>query len=176
VGDPAGARHHGPDRPGEPSDLGPELGDLLVDPAGTPLSDDDWFWSLHDPELQVRDGALEVLLYDNGGRRPGAAYSRVARYRLAAPGRVELLWEWTEPRWYEPNFGSVMTLPDGHVLIGTGHCVDCGTPGDFAWVAEVDPATQGVVWRLDFTGDDDSLYRADYIDGCAIFANRRTCP
>jgi hypothetical protein len=156
--------------------LGPGLTDQLVDPDGQPLSDDDWFWSLHDPEVQVRDGAIEILLYDNGGRRPGAPYSRAARYRLSAPGTVELLWEWTEPRWYEPNFGSVQTLPDGHVLIGTGHCVDCGTPGDTAWVAEVDPVTQSVVWRLDLTGDDDSLYRAEYIDGCAIFANRRACP
>jgi hypothetical protein len=60
------------------------------------------------------------------------------------------------------------------VLVATGHTTGQGTgPG---WILEVDPATDEVVWRLDFTSWTDGLYRAERIDGCAVFGNVRTCP
>lgn len=156
--------------------VGPEIGMTLLDESGDPRPETDWFWGMHAPEIVVAGDALQMLVYDNGGRRPGAGlYSRVARY-LVQGETAAMSWEWSEPRWYEPNFGSVETLPDGHVLIGTGHCVDCGEPGDTAWIVEVDPETDGVVWRLDLGRGDESLYRATALSGCEIFANTSLCP
>jgi hypothetical protein len=31
------------------------------------------------------------------------------------------------------------------------------------------------VWRLDFTESTDTLYRAQWVDGCSLFANQRFC-
>ena len=69
-----------------------------------------------------------------------------------------------------------VTLPDGHVLVATGHCYDCGLTGDRSWIAEVDPVTDAVVWRLDFGSEEDGISRAQLVDGCALFANARYCP
>ena len=118
----------------------------------------------------------EVLVYDNGASRPGRLeVSRVARFRRVDDHTAQLVWQWGEGGWSEPNFGSAVTMPDGHVFVGTGHCADCGDPGDTAWMLEVDPETDEVVWRYDFTDEQDSLYRAQPIPGCQVFTNRRYC-
>lgn len=157
-------------------DFGPQLGIDLVDTNGDPLPIQRWFWGQHAPEF---DGDT-VLVYDNGGRRPGGGtrgfYSRAAKYRRVDATTAELVWDWSELGWYETNFGSVVTMPNGHVLIGTGHCGDCVPIGDVAWIVELDPVAGDPVWRFDFSGDRDSLYRAQPIDGCAPFANARFCP
>ncbi|MEZ4235261.1 MAG: aryl-sulfate sulfotransferase [Myxococcota bacterium] len=155
--------------------FGPDRGVALQLPDGTAAADTEWFWGQHAPQIQ---GDL-VTVYDNGGRRPGGLrYSRIARYRQLAPDRAELVWDWTEPGWYETNFGSVIDVPDtdGHVLVGTGHCGSCPPAGDASWIAEVDPATGSVVWRFDFVDDAYSVYRAQPLSGCGLFANRRYCP
>ncbi|MEQ1507709.1 MAG: aryl-sulfate sulfotransferase, partial [Myxococcota bacterium] len=152
--------------------FGPEEGLDLVDPSGGPLPPTDWFWGQHAPEIVGN----RFLVYDNGGRRPGAGlYSRVAEYVRTSATEVQLAWDWTEPGWYEPNFGSAVTMPNGHVLVATGHCGDCEPKGDAAWILELDPGAGTVVWRFDLTGDD-SVYRGQPIDGCGIFANVRWCP
>lgn len=46
----------------------------------------------------------------------------------------------------------------------------------FAFVLEVDPTTNEVLRRLDFTDARGSLYRAQWVDGCDLFANARYCP
>lgn len=154
------------------SAFGPDTGLALVDGDGQPLPPEKWFWGQHAPEIR----GSEFLVYDNGGRRPGAGrYSRVAKYRQLSPTTVELLWDWTESGWYETNFGSVVTMPDTHVLIGTGHCGNCAPAGDTAWMLELDPASGEVVWRFDLGTASDSLYRAQPIGGCEIFANARWC-
>ncbi|MEZ4238371.1 MAG: aryl-sulfate sulfotransferase [Myxococcota bacterium] len=155
--------------------FGPDRGYALEHVDGTAADEAEWFWGQHAPEI-VGD---TFTVYDNGGRRPGSRrYSRVARYRRLGDDRAVLLWDWTEPGWYETNFGSVAAVPDsdGHVLVGTGHCGDCDPDGDTSWVAELDPRSGEVVWRLDFTSDGHSLYRAQPLGGCEVFANRRTCP
>ena len=66
-------------------------------------------------------------------------------------------------------------MSNGNVLVGTGHCGNCDPGGDKGWIVELDPESLAVVWRMDFATDQDSLYRAQPIDGCAIFANARWC-
>jgi hypothetical protein len=152
--------------------FGPNEGIKLYGADGTEAPDQAWFWGQHGPEFR----GDEILLYDNGGKRPGSQQvSRVVRLRRVDATTAQVLWDWTEPGWYEPNFGSVVTMADGHVLVGTGHCGDCDPVGDTAWIAEVDPGTDRAVWRLDFSRDDDSMYRAQPLSGCAVFANRRFC-
>lgn len=151
--------------------LGSGAGGKLLGRDGEVLPDPAWFWGQHAPEFRGED----LWVYDNGASRPGTQQvSRVMWLRRLDPENTQLLWEWSEPGWYEPNFGSVNALPDGHVLVGTGHCADCGDPGDVAWIAEIDPTTNAVVWRFDFTRDDDTLYRAAPVDGCSL-PNRRYC-
>lgn len=153
--------------------LGPHA---LVDPGGAPLGEDEWFWGQHAPEIVGRS----LLVYDNGNHRPaGERRSRVVAYSLDGPDRATRLWSWTEPRWFEPNFGSAQSLSRGTVLVATGHSPDApGTGGenDHGWFAEIDPAAGDVVWRLDFGSWSDTTYRARFVPGCELFANRRYCP
>ena len=88
------------------------------------------------------------------------------------------MWSYEEPGWSEPIWGDVDRLPNGNVLISQGHCYDCGgvDPKRRSAVIEVDPDDDTVVWRLDFSEERDGLYRADRVDGCAVFANQRFCP
>jgi hypothetical protein len=147
----------------------------LVDPEGRELPDTEWFWGQHAPEIVGRD----LLVYDNGPYREPPRYSRVVAYHLDDPGQATLRWSWTEPGWYEPNFGSVQTLPGGTVLVATGHASHvAGTGGeaDHGWLAELDPAAGEVVWRLDFDAWYHTTYRAQFVDGCALFVNERYCP
>lgn len=154
--------------------VGDAGGQRLFDPDGGELPPTEWWQGQHAPEYR----GAEVLVFDNGAFRPGPRHTRVARYTLAGD-RATLAWSWTEPGWYEPNYGSVQTLPSGHVVVGSGHSwtVD-GTGGASgrSFVAEVDPETDEVVWRLRFAEAPDTLYRAQLLDGCALFSDASLCP
>ncbi len=155
--------------------LGPGLGVRLVDPGGAALPELDLFTVTHDPEIRGE----HLLVFDNGGDRPQARESRVSRYRLLAEDALELEWSWTEPGWFEPSFGSVQTLPDGTVLLGSGHDADLPASGGRsrrAFVAQLDGPAGRVIRRLDLSTAEDGLYRARFVDGCAVFANRGVCP
>jgi hypothetical protein len=155
--------------------LGPNRDFALLDADGQPADASDWFYMPHDPE---KDGD-DWLFHDNGVHRPGGDSPRVVELAVDQDARTATVgWQWTEPGWYEPIWGDADRLPDGHVLITKGHCDDCdgGTPGAKTELLEVDPTTDEVVWRLIFDDRDLGAYRAQRIDGCAIFANRRGCP
>jgi hypothetical protein len=156
--------------------FGPDRGITLYEVDGvTPAPPEAWFWGQHAPEFR----GDQVLVYDNGGRRPGPGmYSRVVQYQRLGADATAVAWDWTEPGWYEPNFGSAVTMAgdDGHVLVATGHCNTCDPLGDTSWILELVPSTGEVAWRFDFASDDDSLYRAQPLGGCDAFANARFCP
>ena len=155
------------------------VGDFaLQDPSGAPLGDAEWFFGQHDPEWDPRTSRL--LVYDNGSSRPlgGLPYSRIAEYLLDIPARTATLtWTWTEPNWYEPYYGDADRLPSGHVLVAMGHCNCVEQVADHhSAIAEIDPENDEVVWRLETADPQDGLYRAERIDGCALFANAKYCP
>ncbi len=145
----------------------------LFSTSGEPLPATEWFYGQHAPYASGRD----LLVYDNGSfRQP--RFSRVAAYHLESEQRATLEWSWTEGGWFEPNWGSAAPMGDGHVLVATGHCAYCsGTGGERGrgWMLELDPAAGAPVWRLDFTESTDTLYRAQWVDGCSLFANQRFC-
>jgi len=152
--------------------FGPDRGYALEDESGAPLPEEKWFWGLHAPEIEQ---GLVFTLFDNGASRPGGdKYSRAAMFRRDPSGTATLLWEWTEPGWYEPDFGSVRKTQANSVVIGSGHCIDCPPYDDNAWILEVDMATGDVLWRYDFTDGADTIYRAEAVDRCA-FPNLRYC-
>ncbi len=142
----------------------------LFDETGAPSQD--WFDSAHAPELHLP----KVLLYDNGNDRPGGIpYSRILELevdQLARTARIS--WQWTEDDWFEPLWGDVDQLENGNVFITRGHCLFC-TPGQVSQLLEVDRVTEEVVWRLAFDSEVDGIYRAERIDGCALFDNSAYC-
>jgi len=146
----------------------------LLGPDGEPAGTEDWFYLQHAPELT----GDTLVVYDNGLGRPGGAYSRVVQYRLDVAGRtLQQEWAWTEDAWKEPIWGDADLLDDGHVLVARGHCWDCDSAdvdGRSALI-ELDPSADLATWRLDFDGERDGLYRAQRIDGCAVFASTRWC-
>lgn len=146
----------------------------LVDMAGNPLDDELWFYGQHDPEIDFP----YVLVHDNGDGRPGDDYTRAIELRLDVEDRTATLqWSYEEPGWSEPIWGDVDALSNGNRLISQGHCYDCAgvDPKRRTSVIEVDPRDDAVVWRLDFFDERDGLYRADHVDACAVFSNRRFC-
>jgi hypothetical protein len=152
--------------------LGPDQGYALRDESGATLNGKDWFWGLHAPYVEQ---GLIFTVFDNGGSRPGGElYSRAATFLRDSDDQATLLWEWTEPYWYEPDFGSVQRTAADTVVIGSGHCTDCPPQGDTAWILEVDMETDEVLWRYDFMTDEDTIYRAEAVDRCA-FPNLRYC-
>lgn len=146
----------------------------LVTADGSPDVSEHWFYGQHAPEL-VGD---TLYVYDNGTDRPGGDHTRVVAYRVDLVARtLTQLWEWTEDDWYEPIWGDVDLLPNGHVLVTHGHAEDrsASSPRS-AWIElaiEGDVATP--VWRLDTPAQNHMTYRAEQIDGCAIFANTAYC-
>jgi hypothetical protein len=157
--------------------LGPRGDFTLLDADGRPLSDEHWFHAAHDPEPHAdADGTLRVLFHDNGyGRDTAPPYSQVLELVVDPVARTATrTWTWTEPGWYEPVWGDADELPDGGVLVARGHCRTCGN--GTSEIIEVDRPSGDVDWRLRFTGDPQSLYRAQRIDGCAIFHHVGYCP
>jgi hypothetical protein len=148
----------------------------LFDGAGAPLGDADWFYGQHALEVQ----GDTILLYDNGVRAPvplEEARSRAIELTIDIPGRrADVTWSYSEPGWREPNWGDVDRLGNGNLLIGIGHCWACDESDVHATdVLEVQrDGTE--VWRMSFSNQKDALYRADRLDGCALFRNKRACP
>lgn len=140
----------------------------LVDPAGAPLPDEEFAQCQHGVEV---DGD-RLLVYDNGQDRKT---SRAAEYVVdPAAGTATLAWTWTDG-WFERTLGDVDWLPGGNVLVTQAHpsCwSDVGTSG----IVEIDPASGAEISRMAFPDPDDALYRAERIDGCALFASAKHCP
>ncbi len=149
--------------------LGPTGEFELVAPNGSPLPADQWFDHIHGLN---RYGDL-LYMYDNGWTDQ---QSRAMALRLDTANRkATLAWQWTEYGWYEKHWGDVDELPSGDVLVTMAR--SCSRNSDHPGaLVEVDPDTNDVTWRLDFLDPDDSTYRAEKLDGCAIFANSRYCP
>lgn len=144
----------------------------LVDASGQALPDEQWFQGQHAPH-PVGD---RFLVYDNGTFRSAPRTTRVAAYEQR-DDEVVFLWDWSEPGWFEPNYGSVQWLPRGRVLVGSGHCASCASAqaADRSWIAELDPARGEVLWRASFARAEDTVYRATWVDGCTLFRNQRYC-
>jgi hypothetical protein len=132
-----------------------------------------WFTNLHAIDVFPSPAGDRLFVYDNGS----AGRSRAVAYTLDPAAReATQVFEWTEPTWFEPYWGDADETPDGTVLIAMAHAWCLGGALDHPGaLVEVDEATGEVVWRLDFLDSDDSTYRAQRIDGCAIFANERYC-
>ncbi len=144
----------------------------LVDAAGAPLSSSEF------PQCQhgIESSGSNLLIYDNGNW--GRYYSRIAEYALDTVAmEATMLWTWSEPDWWESTLGDADWMDNGHVWIGAGHS-DCfsSNPGDRTTVLEIDPLTGDKVWELQYAAAQAMAYRADYADGCALFANTRECP
>ena len=154
----------------------------LIDADGSPLPDADWFFGQHDPELHLDATPPTVLVHDNGTLRPGVpGFSRAVELALDLDEMTATpTWEWTEDGWYETAFGDADALPGGNVLIAQGHCYFCteSTPDRRSAIVEVDREHTGpdaVVWRLDFGEEESGIYRAERVDGCALFHNAKYC-
>jgi hypothetical protein len=144
----------------------------LLEADGSPADFSRWFFGQHAPEW---DGE-RLLMYDNGMKRPGGSYSRALQLRVDEAARtLQIDWEFTEPGWFESAWGDVDRLEDGDILILRGHCERCGSRGRTE-VIEVEPDTGEVVWRITFDDPHVTSYRAQRIDGCALFDNLEYCP
>jgi hypothetical protein len=149
----------------------------LLDEAGSPLPEQEWFYSQHGPEL---DGDI-LRVFDNGSARPNSRdFTRAIELEIDQVARTATkVWEWTEDGWYEPFYGDVDGLPSGNVLVGSGHCFDCINTGGTdraAFIAEIERSSGDVVWRADMDDPKDSLYRAQYVPACELFAHAGKCP
>jgi len=159
--------------------LGPTAGsDLgLVDASGAPIIGEAWFYGPHAPERHEGD---RWLLYDNGFGRPGGGSSRAVELVIdEALGHAMVTWSWwgdapPHAAWYEPIWGDIDELPGGHVLLTKGHCASCAED-QRSGLVEVDRASGEVVWWLEHRDQDDAAYRAQRLDGCDLFHNRRYC-
>ncbi len=145
----------------------------LLDSEGSPLGDEHWFHGAHAPEHH----GDRILFHDNGwSRGVSPAYSQVLELVLDVDARTATrTWTWSEPGWYEPAFGDADELDDGGVLIAMGHCGSCGE-SSVSQIVEVDRTSGEVDWRLRFDSSDYGIYRAERIDGCAIFHHTSYCP
>lgn len=155
--------------------FGPNGDFALIDVNGNPLPPEDWTYVQHDPDW-LPDG--RVVMYDNGQGRPSdEPYSRVVEYRVdLEAASVTLLWDWTEPGWYDPVLGDADYLPNGNVLVTKGFNTGW-TPNrdDVSQVLELRPPDE-VVWRLSWTEREWTTFRAQRYEGCDVFANARYCP
>jgi hypothetical protein len=170
---------------GQPTHLlGPGVGFTVEDTSGNALPSAELPHTQHDP--QFTEGPLgpdtRVLLYDNGLHRPGGEYSRVVEYDVDLEREVLIrLWSWTEPDWFDPTMGGVQRLPDDHVLIAQGFNSN-RSPGsqDSSSLVELGPlsasAEREVVWRMDLQDQAWPVYRAERLDGCAVFGHLQQCP
>jgi len=154
--------------------LGPSGDYTLLDEGGEPAEDERWFYNQHDPEFH----GDKVLLYDNGGDRPGEAYSQALELQLDHERRqAQITWSWTEQRWREKKTGDADLLDNGNVLIAMGHTYrDRGEDERSSALVEVERDGDEVVWRLEFDEPTDGIYKAERIDGCAVLNHLGYCP
>ena len=127
-----------------------------------------WFSGQHDPEL-LGD---RLLMHDNGVL---GGESRLVEYALN-DATAQVVWEWTEPGWFEPLWGDADRLPNGTVLVARGHCGFCADAGSGASSIRIlDPATDAITWELAFPDRNWATYRAERVDGCDLFDNDALC-
>ncbi|MCB9685974.1 MAG: aryl-sulfate sulfotransferase [Alphaproteobacteria bacterium] len=144
----------------------------LLEADGTPADPSRWFHQTHDPEL----AGDRLLVYDNGKEAVGVGRSRALELALDEAARTaRIVWEWTEPDWFEPIWGDADRLPDGHVSITVAHCSSCQSGAGPTRVLEVDPATDEIVWQLAATSDAIGGYRSQRVDPCDLFPDRISC-
>lgn len=163
--------------------LDPDTGDLswrmgvggdwtLEDPTGTTVGDG-WFDFQHAIRVDMGVDPPILRMHDNG-----LDYGRTRALDLALDldrHVATVVWQYTEPDWYEFPGGDHDVLPGGHRLLTQGHCDCCRTGVRDSTISEIDPETETTVWRLRFDSADDWLYRSQRIDGCALFGNARYC-
>jgi hypothetical protein len=133
-----------------------------------------WFSKLHAIDIFPGPNGDLLYLYDNGTT---VDQSRAMALELDIAAReATIAWEWTEPTWFEPNWGDVDQTERGTVFVTMSHawCRDAALDHLGAFV-EIDPASGEVVSRVDFLDEADESYRGQRIDGCDLFANDRYC-
>lgn len=150
----------------------------LFDESGTEVGDliANWFYGQHEPAFDPP----YVYVYDNGRDRPNTdpPYSRLVQLEVdLSTGAAQIVWDWREEGWYEEIWGGVDLLPNGNVLLTQGHCIFCpDNQGRRSAILEIDPATEDIVWRMDFQEAGAAIYRSNRVDGCALFSNAKYCP
>lgn len=151
--------------------FGPEGDFTLLDAAGNGLGREGYSHCQHG--LQIRGDRL--LVYDNG--RPPRPWSRATEYQLnEATMQATLLWEYTEPDWFEQSLGGVDWTQADRVMIGMGHGESFSqTPGDRTTLVEIDPRTGVKLWEARFGDVRDLTYKVDAIAPCRIFGNAKHC-
>ncbi|MBX2802928.1 MAG: aryl-sulfate sulfotransferase [Myxococcales bacterium] len=151
-----------------------EHGDVeLLDVDGTPIPAAAWGRRVHAPEKR----GSGWLIYENGAS--AEVGSRIRELHIDEDAKVaQLLGDWTEPGWYEPIWGDVDELPNGHWLITRAHCNRCPrAPREHTTqIMQVDPGQDEVVWRLVFGDALDTSYRAQRIGRCDLFHHVGYCP
>jgi hypothetical protein len=147
----------------------------LLEADGSPAGDSRWFTGQHDFKI-LRN---RILMHDNGSTTlyGSTSASRALQLKLdEASHSAWITFEFTEPNWSEPSWGGFDLLPTGNTLLDMGHCWRCGSPkGHNTSILELDP--QGhVLWRATHPTEEIVSYRAERIDGCALFNNETFCP
>ncbi len=155
--------------------IGPGGDFTLLEADGTPATLDRWFFHPHDVKL-IGD---YLTIYDNGVLRSeygGVDHTRALRLEMDTTRMtLRIVFEYTEPDWFEPIWGGFDWLENGHYTIASGHFWMADTGSFNSTLLELDE-TGTPVWRAEFNNPDDSIYRSEHIDGCAIFANTTYCP
>ena len=154
--------------------IGPHGDFTLRDGTGTELPDTQWFFFQHDPEISA-DGRM--LVHDNGTTRGLITTSRLLELQLDLDAHeATVLWEWTEPGWGNRYVGDADRLADGTILVAQGYFSCLSGPQGRSSLVQVDPSTDEVVWRLDWTDAEFAPYRAERVDLCGTLPNTRDCP
>jgi hypothetical protein len=154
--------------------IGPHGDWSLYDADGNELGYEDWFFFQHDPEISA-DGRM--LLHDNGTTRSFFTSSRVLELQLDyASKEATVLWEWTEPGWFNAFVGDADRLDDGTVSVTQGYFSCLSGRSGHSSVVHVDPGSDEVVWRLDWLDPDFAPYRSEHLSLCDVAPNARHCP
>jgi len=154
--------------------IGPHADWSLLGVDGAPLDDDGWFYFQHDPEITV-DGRM--LVHDNGTTRGLITESRVLELQLDLDANeAQVLWEWTEPDWGNRFVGDADRLADDTVAVTQGYFGCLSGPDGHSSVVQIDPASDAVVWRLDWDNPDFAPYRSERLDLCEWVPNAADCP
>lgn len=147
----------------------------LLEPNGTAAANSRWFFHQHDTQMH---GPTLFTCYDNGTARSsygGTNYSRGLHLKLDQTAMTATIaYEYKETGWVEGYWGGFDVLDTGNNLIAMGH-FSSGSGTHYSALVETTP-TGGVAWRADFKSEKDAIYRAERIDGCAIFNNVEYCP
>ena len=150
-------------------------GDMsVVDATGSPLGDAGNPHCQHG--LEVNADGTRMLVYDNGQQQ---GRSRAMEYEIDATAHTAtLLWEWSEPGWYDSTLGDVDWLDDGMVLVTEAHadCWEFESDIRRSKAVAIDPATGVKQWEAVFGDRNDAVYRSEVVDGCQLLASTRHCP